>query len=88
MKVKKIKQKLDKREDVIKLPQDLKQNLTSEIIELLKGLNGGANATLQHGKFIFCNFTCDDGYVLYIGYPRPVASCLCQNHMSINFGSS
>ncbi|KAD6119111.1 hypothetical protein E3N88_10382 [Mikania micrantha] len=46
--VKKIKQKLDRREDVVELPQRLKQNLTNEIIELLRGLNSGANTTLQH----------------------------------------
>ena len=40
---------------MVELPQPLKQKLTNEIIELLSGLNqnGGANSTLQHGKFIF-----------------------------------
>lgn len=55
LKVKLIKQKVDRREDMVELPQPLKQKLTNEIIELLSGLNqnGGANSTLQHGKFIF-----------------------------------
>ncbi|CAH1419300.1 unnamed protein product [Lactuca virosa] len=50
--VKLIKQKVDRREeeDMVELPQPLKQKLTNEIIELLSGLNqnGGANSTLQH----------------------------------------
>lgn len=57
LKVKLIKQKVDRKEeeDMVELPQPLKQKLTNEIIELLSGLNqnGGANSTLQHGKFIF-----------------------------------
>ncbi|KVH98351.1 hypothetical protein Ccrd_023435 [Cynara cardunculus var. scolymus] len=47
--VKEIKQKVDRREDMVELPQASKQKLINEIIELLGGLNGGANATLQHG---------------------------------------
>ncbi|KAJ0776596.1 hypothetical protein HanLR1_Chr02g0047441 [Helianthus annuus] len=47
--VKNIKQKLDRREDMVELPQPLKQKLSNEIIELLRGLNSGANTTLQHG---------------------------------------
>ncbi|XP_024972805.1 uncharacterized protein LOC112511428 [Cynara cardunculus var. scolymus] len=46
--VKEIKQKVDRREDMVELPQASKQKLINEIIELLGGLNGGANATLQH----------------------------------------
>ncbi|KAJ0604121.1 hypothetical protein HanRHA438_Chr02g0057701 [Helianthus annuus] len=46
--VKNIKQKLDRREDMVELPQPLKQKLSNEIIELLRGLNSGANTTLQH----------------------------------------
>ena len=59
-KVKGIKQKVDRKEEVVELPQPLKQKLINEIIELLRELNGAANATLQHGRFIFGNFTCDD----------------------------
>nr|XP_043636519.1 uncharacterized protein LOC122607578 [Erigeron canadensis] len=46
--VKKIKQKVDRRGDMVKLPQPLKEKLTNEIIELLRGLSIGANTTLQH----------------------------------------
>nr|GEY10116.1 hypothetical protein CTI12_AA581780 [Tanacetum cinerariifolium] len=46
--LKKIKQKFDRREDVAKLPQPLKEKLSNEIIELLRGLSIGANTTLQH----------------------------------------
>lgn len=46
--LKKMKQKVDRREDVVKLPQPLKEKLTDEIIELLRGLSIGANTTLQH----------------------------------------
>lgn len=46
--VKLIKQKDDKKEDTVELPQHLKQKLTDEIIELLRGLNGVANSTIYH----------------------------------------
>ncbi|KAJ9560100.1 hypothetical protein OSB04_005260 [Centaurea solstitialis] len=46
--VKVIEQKVDRREDMVELPQPLKQKLINEIIDLLRGLNGVANATLQH----------------------------------------
>ncbi|XP_071733270.1 uncharacterized protein [Rutidosis leptorrhynchoides] len=46
--VKKIKQKVNRREDVVNLPQPLKEKLTNEIIELLRGLSMGASTTLQH----------------------------------------
>lgn len=46
--VKLIKQKVDRKEDLVELPQPLKQKLTDEIIEVLRGLNGDTNSTLQH----------------------------------------
>ncbi|KAI3802383.1 hypothetical protein L1987_30515 [Smallanthus sonchifolius] len=46
--VKRIKEKVEKRDGVVKLPPAWKQKLTNEIIELLRGLNIGVNTTLQH----------------------------------------